>query len=433
MPGTPRMSQTGTGHHRQSHGAHERPHTPYLVVGSVTAISEELMPHCSVTLPRYMLPEIIADPALPQRKKAMSLDPRAKAASAISHIPSLRLLVLSEINDWDIGRQLKACGHTIVTWVPPTWERGPKNGGSHQAIWTAAKTIFSQSKPTQTIEARFDTWTWLEQERIPHTPCPSVNAPKFVEYVKGLHIDLIVVYFFPQILKAAILHTPRLGVLNCHPSLLPRYGGPDPAFWMIKNGESLAGLTVHVMTEKIDAGDIVAQQELMIGENENAGQLTQRQHHAAAALLTKSVNAMAQGTIDPTPQNIAERSYFGKRNTSDTTLDWNGPARHIANLLRALQPYEPLTACLNGRTIKIYDAQPQEGTASGRVPGQIIAKESGRLLVQTGNGYLEIRSYEIVPFHGWVNRILQKVLLPSVGSRFDLASSPMRLTSKAVS
>jgi methionyl-tRNA formyltransferase len=201
---------------------------------------------------------------------------------------------------------------------------------------------------------------------------------------------------------------------------------------MIKNGESVAGVTVHVMTEQVDAGDIVAQQELIIGEYENAGQLTQRQHHAAAALLTEAVNAMAQGTIDREPQNIAERTYFGKKKAADTIVDWNGSARQIANLLRALQPYEPLIACLNDITIKIYDARPQEGPPSGRAPGEIMAKRWGRFLVQTGNGYLEIRSYEIVPFHGWINRILQEFLL-AVGSRFDLAPAATGLASKAAS
>lgn len=351
---------------------------------------------------------------------------------AVSKVSTLRLLVLSEIDDWNFGPQLKACGHDIVAWVRPTWGRDPKCGGLCQAVRTTVKTILSLSKPTRTIKPKFDAWTWLDKKKIPRIPCPSVNAPQFIEYVKGLNIDLIVVCFFSQILKTAILKTPRLGILNCHPSLLPRYGGPHPTFWMLKNGESVAGITVHMMTEKIDAGDIVGQRELMIGENENAGQLLQRQYHASAALLTEAVNAMAQGTIDRKPQNIAERSYFGKKKAADTILDWNGSARQIANLLRAIQPYEPLTACLNGKTIKIYDAQPQEGPPSGRVPGEIMAKQSGGLLVQTGNGYLEIRSYEIVPFHGWVNRILQAFLLP-VGSRFDLAPSAMGLTSKAVS
>jgi len=326
----------------------------------------------------------------------------------------MRLLVFSQIADWDFGPRLKASGHDIAAWVRPTWEQGPP-----QAVSTILTTILSRAKPIQTSQPRFDTRTWLDHEKIPRIPCPSVNAPQFVEYVKSLNIDLIVVCIFPQIFKAAILQTPRLGVFNCHPSLLPRYGGPEPGFWMLKNGESVAGVTVHVMTEKIDAGDIVAQQELIIGENENAGQLLQRQHYAAATLLTEAVNAMAQGTINLRPQNIAERSYFGKKKAADTIPDWNGSARQIYNLLRALQPDEPLVAYLNGHPIKIYDAQPQEGSASWGVPGEILTKQSGKLLVQTGNGYLEIRSYEIGPYHGWINRTLQELLLP-LGSRFDL-------------
>ena len=340
---------------------------------------------------------------------------------AVSNIPKLRLLVLSEIDDWDFGRQLKACGHDIVAWARPMWKRAPKCGGLCHAVRTTINAILCRPKPIRTIKPRFDAWRWLDKEKILRITSPNVNSPTFIEYVKGLNIDLIVVFFFPQVLRTALLQTPRLGVLNCHPSLLPRYGGPHPAFWMLKNGESVAGVTVHVMTEKIDAGDIVAQQELVLGENENAGQLTQRQHHAAAALLTGAVNDMAQGTLNPKPQNIAERSYFGKKKADDTILDWNGSARQIANLWRALQPYEPLAACLNGTTIQIYDAQPQEGPPSGRAPGEIMSKQSGRLLVQTGNGYLKIRSYEIVPFHGWINRILQEFLLP-VGSRFDHCS-----------
>ena len=332
--------------------------------------------------------------------------------------PALRLLVLSDIDDWDVGQRLKDCGHHIVAWARPRWKHGPKCGALRHTIRTTVRTILCLSKPIRIITPEFDAWKWLDKEKIPRTPCPNVNDPKFVEYVKGLNIDLVVVYFFSQILKPAILQTPRLGVINCHPSLLPRYGGPHPAFWMLRNGESIAGVTVHMMTEGIDTGAIVAQQELLIGENETNGQLTQRQHRAATTLLTEAVNAMAQGTIAPKPQNIAERSYFGKMKATDTIVDWNGSAKQIANLWRALQPYEPLTACLNGITIKIFDAHPQEGPPSGRAPGEIMSKQSGKLLVQTGNGYFEIRSYEIEPFHGWINRLLQAFLLP-VGSRFD--------------
>ena len=337
----------------------------------------------------------------------------------------MRLLVLSQIADWDFGPRVKACGHEIVAWVRPTWERGERYSQGSQAMRSTFRRIFSGPEPIRTIPQQFDIWTWLEREKVPRIPCPNVNAPKFIEYVKSLNIDLIVSCIFPQILKAAILRIPRFGAINCHPSLLPRYAGPQPEFWMLKNGESLAGITVHMMTEGIDAGDIVAQQELIIGEDENIGQLVQRQQHAAARLLTETVNAMAQGTIERKPQNMAERSYFGKRKAADTMVDWSGSARHILNLLRALQPYEPAIASLNGNRIKIYEAQLQEGAASGGLPGQIMAKQPGKLLVQTGKGYLEIQSYEIAPFHGWINRLLQKILVPSVGYRFDLVPAAL--------
>ena len=346
------------------------------------------------------------------------MNPHSRIDKMVPAGPALRLLVLSDIDDWDVGRRLKDCGHTIVAWARPRWKQGPKCGALRHAIRTTVRTILCLPRPIRTIPPQFDAWKWLDKEQIPRIPCPNVNDPKFIEYVKGLNIDLVVVYFFSQILKPAILQTPRLGVINCHPSLLPRYGGPHPAFWMLKNGESIAGVTVHMMTEGIDTGAIVAQQELLIGENETNGQLTQRQHRAATTLLTEAVNAMAQGTTAPKAQNIAKRSYFGKMKASDTIVDWNGSAKQIANLWRALQPYEPLAACLNGITIKIFDARHREGPPSGRAPGEIMSKQSGKLLVQTGNGYFEIRSYEIEPFHGWINRLVQAFLLP-VGSRFD--------------
>ncbi|HZC81687.1 MAG TPA: formyltransferase family protein, partial [Nitrospiraceae bacterium] len=168
----------------------------------------------------------------------------------------MRLLVLSQIADWDFGPRVKAGGHEIVAWVRPTWARGERYSQDSQALRTTFRTIFSGPEPIRTIPPKFDTWTWLEQEKISRIPCPNVNAPKFIEYAKGLNVDLIVSSIFPQILKAAILRTPRLGAINCHPSLLPRYAGPQPEFWMLKNGESLVGITVHLMTEGIDAGDI---------------------------------------------------------------------------------------------------------------------------------------------------------------------------------
>src|SRR5512138_2878346 len=116
----------------------------------------------------------------------------------------MRLLVLSQIADWDFGPRVKAGGHEIVAWVRPIWERGESYRQGSQSIRTIFRTIFSGREPIRSIPPELDTWTWLEKEKIPRITCPNVNAPKFIEYVKGLNIALIVSCIFPQILKAAI-------------------------------------------------------------------------------------------------------------------------------------------------------------------------------------------------------------------------------------
>ncbi|MGH6740617.1 MAG: hypothetical protein ACREDY_16600, partial [Bradyrhizobium sp.] len=107
--------------------------------------------------------------------------------------------------------------------------------------------------------------------------------------------------------------------------------------------------------------------------------------------------------------------------------DWNQPAGRIHDLLRAVQPFEPLLTRLGGWTIRMHGAQlraPDDAPVRAARPGQILARGRGRLLVQTGSGCLEITSYEIGPLHGWINRIFQ-TLVPSIGSSFDLVSQSL--------
>ena len=334
----------------------------------------------------------------------------------------MRLLILSEVDDWDLGPRLEKAGHEIVAWARPVWRRNVPQGPIHRWVKSIAKVALSRSRPIQLVAPRFDNWTWLEMHGIPRLECHDVNDSRFVEFVQSAKVDVIAVCFYPQILKSAILQAPRLAAINCHPSLLPRYRGPQPTFWMLKNGESIAGVTAHIMTEKIDVGRILVQREFRIVETENAAQLLQRQHHIAAEVLVEALDAFAGATSNRDQGKPSESSYFGRRRPADTALDWNASARQICNLLRALQPYEPLRAHFAGRTVQIYEARPHEASKPGDVPGQIIGKGKGRLLVQTGSGLLEVASYEIGPFHGWMNRILQAFLLP-VGSRFDVSST----------
>ena len=334
----------------------------------------------------------------------------------------MRLLILSDVDDWDLGPRLVAAGHEIVAWARPMWTRSKPPGPIHRRIRSIARIVLSRSRPLHVIAPRFDNWSWLETHGILRLDCPDVNDPQFVEFVRSAKVDVIAVCFYPQILKSAILQAPRLGAINCHPSLLPRYRGPQPTFWMLKNGESVAGVTAHMMTEKIDVGPILVQREIPILETENAAQLLQRQHHTAAPALVDALDALVGTPHHRAQGNAVESSYFGRRKPTDTALDWNASARELGNLLRALQPYEPLRARFAGRTVHIYEARPHEASQPPCVPGQIISKGKGTLLVGTGSGTLEITSYEIEPFRGWMNRILQSFLLP-VGGCFEIASA----------
>ncbi len=135
----------------------------------------------------------------------MSADLYTKAVTTTSR---LRLLVLSEVDDWDFGRQVKASGHEIVAWARPFWKRNPKGYGLGYTIRTFVRAMLCRSKPIRAMTPRFDTWRWLDKEKIQRITSPNVNSPKFVEYVKSLNIDLIVVFFFPQILKPACSTPP---------------------------------------------------------------------------------------------------------------------------------------------------------------------------------------------------------------------------------
>jgi methionyl-tRNA formyltransferase len=331
----------------------------------------------------------------------------------------MRVLVFSLIDDWDLGQRLKLDGHEIVGWVKPSWDEKPVPGRLSKVVKAVAKKILSQETPGNNITPKYDTFCWLSENNIPRIKCDNVNAPSFVAYLESQRIDLILVGMFPQIFKPPVLQVPKFGVINYHPSLLPSYAGPQPSFWMIKNGERVAGITIHSMIERVDAGDILAQQCFDIDPGENLGQLLQRQHHYAAKLLADTVDAIAHNRLNPSPQDLTARSYFKRRQASDAFINWSGSAVDQVNLLRASQPFEPLLTRLNGRTIRIFQMHYTNSIVhKGRV-GQVLLKNGSRFVAQAGTGCLEVTRYEIEPFHGWINELIQ-FYFPRVGDCFDV-------------
>ena len=328
----------------------------------------------------------------------------------------MRIIVLSTINDWDLGQRLLDAGHEIIAWVVAKPEHPAKRRGPLLSAGVRlAKVLAARQRPTAPPPARFDQRAWLAERGLRPMPVADVNAAAFLDFVKDKQPDLLIVAMFPQILRQELLSLPGLVAVNYHPSPLPVYAGPQPTFWMLRNGEREAAVTVHWVTEKIDGGDILAQERVEIRPEDNNSLLIQRLHHRAAGVLAATVTALADGRAEARPQDRAQRRYDPRSQPEDRMIDWNSSAESICNLLRAVLPWQTLTAETGRWPLAIYAARPVDMPAEG-APGEILRKNGAFLTVQTGRGALEITGYELEHLHGWMNRLAQ-FAVPRTGQR----------------
>lgn len=138
----------------------------------------------------------------------------------------------------------------------------------------------------------------------------AINSTDSIGRLNVLRPDLIVVAAFSQILKAELLGIPRSGCINMHPSLLPKYRGPNPFYWVLENREVKTGVTVHYIDEGIDTGDIILSEEIRISDNETESTLREKSIVLGAELLVRSVRLIRQGKASRTPQDESLASYY---------------------------------------------------------------------------------------------------------------------------
>lgn len=148
---------------------------------------------------------------------------------------------------------------------------------------------------------------------LPTLPCANPNDQEFVARVRDLGVDLIVVAGFDRILKVDIIKAPPLGCINVHPSLLPRYRGPDPYYWVLANHETTTGVTIHYIDAGIDSGNMITQRELPIAPDETEATLRLKAAAVAADLLGEVLPSIAGGTASSIPQDESKASYHSFR------------------------------------------------------------------------------------------------------------------------
>lgn len=214
-----------------------------------------------------------------------------------------------------------------------------------------------------------------------------IKAPEAVAWVQERQPEAIVVVGYGQIIPAAIFDFPRLGTVNVHASLLPKYRGAAPIQWAIANGETRTGVTTMRIEEGLDTGDILLQRETPIGSDETAPELSRRLAEAGAELLVETLRGLEAGTITPRKQNQAEATLAPLLKKEDGRINWARSAAAIRNQVRGFDPWPGAYTAFRGEFLHLRRVRVAGGPAGD--PGRL--EVDGRTLrVACGEGWLEL-------------------------------------------
>ncbi|KRP58023.1 bifunctional UDP-4-amino-4-deoxy-L-arabinose formyltransferase/UDP-glucuronic acid oxidase ArnA [Pseudomonas trivialis] len=205
-----------------------------------------------------------------------------------------------------------------------------------------------------------------------HAP-EDANHPLWVERIAKLNPDYIFSFYYRNLLSEALLATAKNGAFNLHGSLLPKYRGRAPANWVLVNGETETGVTLHRMVKRADAGAILAQQKVTIDRSDTGLTLHAKLRDAATSLLRDALPQLAQGKLTETAQDESQATCFGRRTAADGKLDWKKPAEQLFNLVRAVtQPYPGAFCAVGEHKLIVWQAEVVKGN-EGLTPGRVIS------------------------------------------------------------
>ncbi len=225
-----------------------------------------------------------------------------------------------------------------------------------------------------------------------------VKEPEFLETVRQLAPEVIVVSAFGQLLPKALLDIPPYGCINIHGSLLPKYRGAAPIQYSILDGESETGITIMYMDVGLDTGDMILQEKLAISPEETGGSLFDRMAVLGADLLLAALDKLEDGTATRTPQDNDQATYVKMLNKEMGKLDFSQAAVKLERYIRGLNPWPSAYTILDGKTLKLWKAEVEPNTsesAAKAAPGEIVDIRKDAIAVTTGDGILVIRELQL--------------------------------------
>ncbi|KPI50256.1 methionyl-tRNA formyltransferase [Clostridioides difficile] len=217
---------------------------------------------------------------------------------------------------------------------------------------------------------------------------------EFIDTMKSLNPDVVVVVAFGQILPKEILEIPKLGCINVHVSLLPKYRGAAPINWVIINGEEKTGVTTMYMDEGLDTGDMILKTEVNLDENITAGELHDKMMNIGAETLKETLKLIEEGTAPREVQNHEEFSYAPIMNKSLGNIDFSKNAMEIHNLVRGVNPWPSAYTTYNGVTMKIWKTKVLD-EKSTKNAGTIIDVNKDGIKVSTKDKVLLIEEIQM--------------------------------------
>ncbi|HEY0677068.1 MAG TPA: methionyl-tRNA formyltransferase [Chitinophagaceae bacterium] len=228
-----------------------------------------------------------------------------------------------------------------------------------------------------------------------------LKSPEFIETLKAVKADLQVVVAF-RMLPEVVWSMPPLGTINLHASLLPQYRGAAPINWAVINGEKETGVTTFKLQHEIDTGNILLQERLPIGADETAGELHDRMKVTGAALLVRTVEGIANGTLKEVkqddiysdPPSKHELKHAPRIFTETCKIDWTGPVNSIYNLIRGLSPYPTAFTHLDGKLLKIYKAA-MELNRHGAEAGSYETDGKSWFRFAASDGYIYLKEMQL--------------------------------------
>jgi methionyl-tRNA formyltransferase len=223
--------------------------------------------------------------------------------------------------------------------------------------------------------------------QIPVHQPQKIREPENETLLKGLAPDCIVIIAYGQIIPARLLGIPKLGWINLHASLLPKYRGAAPINWAIVNGETRTGVTTMRIDAGMDTGETLLRQEIEIGPNETAGELTVRMAELGGLLMANTLHGLEEGTLAAKPQNHAEASYAPMLKKEDGREDWKRTAKEICDRMRGFAPWPGVYTTFRGEACQVWGV-PMSKEEAVKLPRDMVGATPGTLFVAEHEFYV---------------------------------------------